>query len=239
MTNSIRYILVTLVSIAFAYSAQAQKPGLQNLPSFDNKQYHFGFVLGVNSASLFTNYADDFTFEDSLLRITDTPQTGFNLALIASWNFNPNLHVRFLPGLSFQDRSLTYTYLESDLQEDTEEHRLESVYLDFPINFKFRTNRAGNIAAYALVGAKYSLDMQSQKDVDEGSGEIILKATKEDWSIDAGGGIDFFLPYFKFAIELKVAVGMPDVLIQEDNYISSPLKSLRTRTFVLSFTFEG
>ena len=230
------FLILTMIAVS---TALAQRSGPMNLPGFDNKSYHFGFILAVNSASLYTEYADNYSFNDSLLRIEDQPQGGFNLALIASWDINPNFHVRFIPGLSFQDRSLTYKYLDSELQVETEEHRLEQVYLDFPINLKVRTNRVGNFAAYGLVGAKWSADMQSQKDVDEESGDIVLKAQRNDWSIEAGGGFDFFLPYFKFAIEAKVGIGMPNILIQEDNYISSPLQSLRTRTFVVTFTFEG
>jgi len=118
--------------------------------------------------------------------------------------------------------------------------KTEAVYLDFPLLLKLRTHRVKNFAAYALVGGKYSMDMQSQKDVDETlQDQIILKLSNRNWSIDAGGGMDFFLQYFKFGIELKVEQGMKDILFQDNSIYSAPIQSLTTRAFILSFTFEG
>jgi hypothetical protein len=117
---------------------------------------------------------------------------------------------------------------------------VQSVWLEFPILIKLRTNRVGNFAAYALIGGKYGMDMQSQKDVNNAvAGDIIVKLKDRDYSIDAGAGFDFFLPYFKFAIEFKTAFGLTNVLFEEDQPFSAPIESLRTRTFVVSFSFEG
>jgi len=211
-----------------------------NLPKFDYKKYHFGFLLSYNQASFIIDDAAEFNFRDSLLGVENVPQPGFNLALLASLNLTKNIRIRFVPGLSFQDRSLSYRFLLPNGQVSTSEKRVESVYLDFPLLLKLRTNRVGNFAAYALVGGKYSRDMQSQKNVNnEIEDEIIIKLVDDDFSIDAGFGFDFFLNYFKFGIELKTAFGLNNVLIQEDTRFSAPLDALRTRTFILSFTFEG
>jgi hypothetical protein len=114
------------------------------------------------------------------------------------------------------------------------------VWLQFPLALKLRTNRVGNFAAYALFGGSYGIDMQSQKDVDEAvAGKIVVKLQKTDMTIDAGGGVDFFLPYFKFGIEMKTCFGMNNILIQENNQFTDPISKLRTRAFVLSLCFEG
>ena len=213
---------------------------MKNLPSFDYKKYHFGFLLSTNSSDFFFDYRPDFTFQDSLLGIENVRQSGFNLALLASLDLTPNFHLRFIPGLSFQDRGLNYRFLLEDGTQDVLLKRTESVFLDFPLLIKLRTNRVGNVAAYALIGGKYSIDLQSQKDVDNAvESDVIIKLQNRDYSIDAGGGIDFFLPYFKFSIEMKTAFGLPNMLIQEDSRFSSPIESLRTRTFIFSLCFEG
>jgi hypothetical protein len=54
-----------------------------------------------------------------------------------------------------------------------------------------------------------------------------------------GGGLDFFLPYFKFGCELKLSHGIPNVLIQDNSMYSSPIDQLRTKTWLFSLTFEG
>jgi hypothetical protein len=174
------------------------------------------------------------------LGIENVPQAGFNLALLASFNPIKNVNLRFVPGLSFQDRGLNYTYLTDGNKVETYLKRTESVWLQFPLMLKLRTNRVGNFAAYGLIGGSYGIDMQSQKDVNEAvAGKIVVKLQKTDMTIDAGGGFDFFLPYFKFGIELKTGFGMKNVLIQEGNQFTDPISSLRTRTFVLSLCFEG
>jgi hypothetical protein len=239
--NRLRYILALTFITSFVFSAWAQKnKGGVNLPKFDYKAYHFGFLLSTNSADFTMTRKADFTFNDSLLSIDNMRQPGFNLALLASLNITKNVNIRFIPGLSFQDRALNYRFLEASGRISETPKRIESVYLDFPLLLKLRTNRAGNFAAYALVGAKYSRDMQSQKDVNQNiEEELIVKLKDIDYSIDVGGGFDFFLTYFKFGIELKTGFGLPNVLLPETHKYSAPLNSLRTRTFVLSFTFEG
>jgi hypothetical protein len=230
------FALILCGSIVFAQKSK----GSRNLQQFDRKPYHFGFLLSTNTSSFFVDYKPDFTFNDSLLRIDNVPQSGFNLALLASYNLTKNVNFRFIPGLSFQDRGLEYTFLREDAKTETLLKIVQSVWLEFPVVIKLRTNRVGNFAAYALIGGKYGLDMQSQKDVNNAvAGDIIVKLKDRDYSIDAGAGFDFFLPYFKFAIEFKTAFGLNNVLLEEDHPFAAPIESLRTRTFVVSFTFEG
>ncbi|MFN0030798.1 MAG: porin family protein [Flavobacteriales bacterium] len=234
-------IIFFVCTITCTTAVHAQKlKGHENLGNFDNRYYHFGFLLSYNQSSFFIDYTPDFTFSDTLLGIDNVPQAGFNLALLASLNPIKNVNLRFIPGLSFQDRGLNYRFRKSDGTTETILKRTESVWLEFPVMLKLRTNRVNNFSAYALVGGKYALDMQSQKTVSNSvAGDVVLKLNDRDASIDAGGGFDFFLPYFKFGIELKTAFGLRNVLIQENNAFTYPISKLRTRTFVLSLTFEG
>ena len=234
-----RYSLM-FVLMAMAMQASAQMNTRENLPHFDSRLYHFGFLLSANTSSFYIDYKPDFSFSDSLLGIDNVPQAGFNLALLASFNPVKNINLRFVPGLSFQDRGLNYTFLAEDNKVETYLKRTESVWLQFPMMLKLRTNRVGNFAAYGLIGGCYGIDMQSQKDVNEAvAGKIVVKLEKTDITLDAGGGFDFFLPYFKFGVEMKTCFGMKDVLIQEMNQFTDPISRLRTRTFVLSLCFEG
>lgn len=214
--------------------------GQRNLERFDSYWLHFGFLLSSNTSSFFIDYKPDFTFGDSLLGIDNVPQAGFNLALLASYNLSKNINFRFVPGLSFQDRGLNYRFLNADGTTETYLKRTESVWLEFPLLAKFRTNRTGNFAAYAIVGGKYGIDMQSQRDVNNAvAQEIIIKLQDRDVSVEAGGGFDFFLPYFKFAIEFKTAIGLRNILVDEPHQFAAPIERLRSRAFVVSITFEG
>jgi hypothetical protein len=233
--------LMMLMLVAEPEITQAQRiKGQRNLERFDGYWIHFGFLLSYNTSSFFIDYKPDFSFQDSLLGIDNVPQSGFNLALLASYNPTKNINLRFIPGLSFQDRGLSYRFLNADGTTETFLKRTESVWLEFPLLAKLRTNRTGNFAAYALIGGKYSLDMQSQKDVNNAvAQEIIVKLQDRDVCVEAGGGFDFFLPYFKFAIEFKTAIGLRNILLEEPHEFSAPIERLRSRAFVVSITFEG
>lgn len=230
-------LAIVLFSIALGCSAQSQR--MRNLPNFDMKKYHFGFLLSINSSDFAFQYKPDYTFADSLQGISNQAQSGFNLALLASLDLTPNIHLRFLPGLSFQDRGLDYRFLREN-EPVSILKRTESVFLEFPLLLKLRTNRVNNFAAYGLIGGKYGRDMQSQKDVNNlGGDEVIIRLKDNDFAMEVGGGFDFFLPFFKLSIEMKTAFGFQNLLIQEPTIFAEPLESLRTRMFVFSIAFEG
>ena len=222
-----------------AISPVAAQQGRKNLATFDTKKYHFGFILSGNRSDFNLALTPDYSFSDSLQSIINQPQAGFDLGLVASWDATKNLHVRFIPGLSFQDRSLEYRF-EEDGGTDLKVRRTESVYLNFPLLLKLRTDRVGNYAAYALVGAKFSRDMQSQEETNQQlASDFILRLESGNSSIDLGAGVDIFLPFFKFSIEGKFELGNRNILIQDDSQYSAPLQSLKTRSFILSLCFEG
>jgi len=43
----------------------------------------------------------------------------------------------------------------------------------------------------------------------------------------------------KFAIELKMAFGLSDLRVEDDDYYTQSTTEMLSRTFMLSFTFEG
>lgn len=238
-TSALRACVLTALLCFCGWGMQAQT-AKQNLAKFDYRPYHFGFLLSGNTSSFNFSLRPDFTFADSLLSVENNSLSGFNLALLASVNVNPIVHVRFIPGLSFQDRGLLFRFRGVDGATEQINVRTESVYLDFPLLIKLRTERIGNFAPYALIGGKLSRDMQSQEDVNQSLQDgYILKLAKGNSSIDVGAGADFFLPFFKFSVEMKTEFGMRNVLIQDDTPFSAAFDQLRTRSFIISFTFEG
>jgi hypothetical protein len=105
---------------------------------------------------------------------------------------------------------------------------------------KLRSDRINNLAVYLIGGGKFSIDMASQKDVNQGlDDETIVKLAKYDYSAEVGGGFDFFLQYFKFGIELKHGIGIPNLIVRDGTRFDLPVQSLRSKTWVLTFTFEG
>ena len=94
--------------------------------------------------------------------------------------------------------------------------------------------------------------MSSNIDVNNngvGEEEKVVKLEKTDFSSEVGGGVDLFLKYFKLGIEIKLASGMRNLLYmrpdkarnlgEEPSKFENAIKSLRSRVWTLSFTFEG
>ncbi len=95
-----------------------------------------------------------------------------------------------------------------------------------------------------LGGGKYTLDLASQKDVNNTGlplSQQVVKLAKNDWGVEVGSGVDFYLPYFKFGIELKASMGLRNMLVKDPNptILSSTIDILHSKVFLISFTFEG
>ena len=232
-----------VIFLLFVIAGKGYSQQMKNLYDFDEARMHFGFVLGYNKADFYLDKNTEYgTSIDTLMVLEVEPKSGFNLGIVSSLNLTPNLKIRLVPSLSFQERVIEYTYFK---QPDTSEfwHKeVQPVFLDFPLLVKFRTNRINNFAAYIIGGGRFGLDMSSSVDVKNSSASLedqIVKTSRSDYGLEIGGGIDLFLEYFKFGVELKLGMGLKNMLIQENLKFSSPIESLRSKVWTLSFTFEG
>jgi hypothetical protein len=227
----------------------------KNLGQFDDKFFHFGFALSNNNSgfNLEMSSSHILDYNDSLQSVLVSNKPGFSLGVVTSINVNSNFKIRFvLPTLSFLERDIEFTYLNPITGVESSYIKpMNSTYLDFPILFKFRTDRINNFAVYGITGFRYGIDMTSNIDVNNGLdlNEQVVKLAKSDFGTEIGGGIDIFLTYFKLGIELKLATGMKNLLYltpersrelnETPTNFDSAIKSLKSRVWTLSFTFEG
>lgn len=232
-------LLLGALLIPAAAHAQ-RKIKTQNQPNFDLRPFHFGFLLSYNTADFFVRMKPYDPLVDSLLVMDHVKQPGFNLGIVTSLNMTDNVTLRFIPTLSFQERVLSYRFRRGDGKLAGFDKPIESTWLEFPLLLKMRSDRINNFAVYVVAGGKYSIDMASQKDVNQNLDEdIVVKLAKNDYSAEVGGGVDMFLPYFKFGMELKFSAGIPNLLIDDGTRFSVPIESLRSKTWIFTFTFEG
>ena len=138
--------------------------------------------------------------------------------------------------ITFQERQLIYKVYDSTKIKKVSVP-VDATNLEFPLLIKWRTNRINNFAAYVIGGAYYSIDLATNKDVESGVSGIKLE--QQDYCGTIGLGTDFYMPYFKFGIELRYNFGLVDVNIPDNNTFSSPIDKIFTRSWLLSFTFEG
>lgn len=233
-----RVIFASLLFFA-ASGVFAQKVKSLNLATYDKEKLHFGFSLAINKADFILTPAHESVNPDSVLSVVSKPDWGFNLGIVSDLRLHDYLTVRFLPGLTFQGRILEYT-IDSVMVPGSafyvKQKKVESTLLDFPINFKIRSERLNNMAAYLLVGGKFSIDLASQKDT---KNDDIVKLNSRDYYFEAGFGLDFYLEYFKLSTEMKFSAGLKDRLVHENTTWSMPIDKLNTKVWLFSINFEG
>ena len=159
---------------------------------------------------------------DTLFILKSQDQKGFNLGIVSNFRLGRNADLRFLPTLSFAERDINYTIeIDGELEEIKKD--IESTFIEFPVNFKFKSNRYNNGRAYVLTGLKYNIDLASQKDIDD-EGQELIKLKKSDLMYEVGFGIDFYLEYFKFSPEIKATFGLVDMLVNDESIYSSSIQ---------------
>ncbi|MFA9370386.1 MAG: porin family protein [Labilibaculum antarcticum] len=200
----------------------------------DQKWLHFGFTLGVNSM--------DFAIYNSGIGDARAEQVafspGFTVGIVSDLRLHENWSLRFLPGLEFGQRTISYSNL------DVEEVNVESVLVNLPLLLKYRARRLNNYRPYLIGGASFKLDVQSQDALDP-ENDMLVRLQTTDLYLELGAGIDFYLPYFKLATELKFAIGVKDVINHEydiDNpgyeAYTDAVRKVNSKVITLSFHFE-
>jgi len=237
-------ILILLISLALFTKIFGQRETTKNLPKFDHRFMHFGFLLGINSADFrMERFArnDLTTGADSLFVLDPKSAVGFNLGIISAMHFSPAFSLRFTPNLAFASRNLIYTF-ETFEGEKQYTKVIESTLVNFPLSIKYKSVRLNNFSAYILAGGAYSIDLASNAGTDNISkdpNDLFVALKKGDYLAEVGFGTDFYLEYFKFGIELKMSYGIKNILYQDNTQFSSPIDKINSKMFLLSLTFEG
>jgi len=245
-------IVIFLFSLQYGFSQRARVANLQN---YDNKKYHFGFILCLNKMYFSVEPASDISDKvytgiqiqdlasDSarLYSVESNPTTGFTIGIVSNLRLGKYFDLRFIPSLAFGERELEYSVLnyynnKSNIVGVTK--KITSTFVDFPLEIKFKSQRYNNTRAYVLSGMKYSIDLASQAHKKEENNQLEVKLLKNDFSFEFGVGFDFYTTYFKFGTELKMSYGLNNMLKYEDNIYTGGIANLKSKVFLLSFTFE-
>jgi len=240
------FLIIFLFTSIFAFS-QEQK--VKNIPNFDRKWLHFGFTVGLNMFDASIALSDEFLQQNSendylinhVYGIENTPSPGFHLGPIVNLRINEYVDLRALVDLSFGQRNLNYT-LKDTIGNDPEPFKvhlmkIESIFLEVPLQIKYKAKRINNYRPYVIFGTTTKWDMAAQKKIkDEERPKIKFKPFDVYW--EAGMGVDYYLPYFKFSTEIKYQVGMLDIVNRDNTQYTNAINRMTSRMLVLSFHFE-
>lgn len=225
---------LTIVAVLLLTTAQAQIRGTYNFLDFAQKPYYFGITLAYNSANYRVSHSNDFVRNDSIRVAESTNGAGFNLGIVTNLKIGQNFDFRFLPTLSFTDRTLEYWTTENVYVN----RRVESVFVELPFHLRYKSEPFRDLRVFVIGGAKYAFDVasnsRSRNETD------LLRVAPSDFALELGVGVQIFFPYFIFSPEIKMSHGLSNTLIYNNNLTySSVLEKVQSRTFTLSFHFEG
>lgn len=234
--------IIVLLSV-ISFNSFSQKETTLNLPKFDHRFMHFGFLLGLNQANFVLHRnPPSIAGSDSAFVVEPKPAMGFNLGIISSMHLSEHFSLRFTPNLAFSSRTIGYTFQNSLGDIKKYDKVVESTLINFPLSVKYKSARVNNFSAYFLAGAAYSLDLASNSETENLSTnlkDMIVKIKRDDIMGEIGFGTDFYLEYFKFGIEIKMSYGINDLLDRDNTPFTDPIDKLSSKMFLLSLTFEG
>lgn len=234
--------LFLVILLTFHLSPLTSHAQVGNLGKFDNRLLHYGIQVGITQSKFDLEYNADPTLRETLQGTTSYYASGFHIAVIGDLRLGKWFNLRILPGVTLITRDVSYSWEKGYL----ETHRLaeqsrnvESVYGDFPVELKFRAVRWGNFRPYLTAGVSYGFDFASLRENKNQTDESIIRLVPNDFRYTMGVGFDVFLPYVKFAIDFKMAFGLVDLKVDDPDIYIRAFDNLSTRTFIISFTFEG
>ena len=230
-------VAIAILLLAFCFSANAQTAkGNHNFLDFQQKPYYFGITLAYNKANFKVFKSDKFINNDSISLALAQNGPGFNLGIVTNLKVGDNFDIRFLPTLSFAERSLKYQ-APGNFRKPYQ-RKIESVFVELPFHARYKSAPYHDLRVFVIGGIKYTFDVASDSRTRQA--DELVKISPSDFSVELGVGVQFFFPYFIFSPEFKISQGISNILIYNGSLDqSNVIEKLLSRGFTISLHFEG
>jgi hypothetical protein len=235
-----KYYTKILFLVALLTTCKTIRAQTMNFASYDSTKFHFGFLFAINVTNFTLQPTPNLAsyFNDTLKGIYSHPKTGFNIGIVTEYKIGKHFKLHFAPDLSFAERDIAYSFI-GKVDTFTVTKRIESTFLDFPLDIKVISKRFGNFQFFALAGLKYTYDFASQGNQQVTGIDGTLRLMKNDMAYEGGGGLKIFMKHFKLGIELKYSQGIDNLLINDNSIYTQSIKSLKSNVFLVSFNIGG
>lgn len=233
-----KYIILICLLISYGSSIFAQKQKVKNQPYADQKLFHLGFTIGVNTQDLILSHSG-FVNPDNSVWFSEIPSysPGLSVGIIADRYMNRYMNLRIIPTLNFGEKH--FVFREQNGKHDNFEAVIKNNYLSLPVHMRFSSERLNNIRPYVLAGGFINTQVGRQK-------EPVIKLENMDYGLEIGVGCNLYFPLFKLSPELKFSFGLkellvkdrPDLIDQKLLVYTQALSSTKSRMITLTFNFE-
>lgn len=239
---AVAFFAAATTRVAAQYTSASEfttAKGVPNLPGYDRKPIHFGFLLGINFLDYHVYNTGLRTFENNgMARYAEVTQldAGLTLGIVTDFRICENLNFRILPGISFGQRHLLFVD-EQGQPIDEEPLKIKSTFIESPFLLKYGAKRLKNVRPFVVGGFTPRFDLAKDK-------QDHLNMRSLDVYADAGAGLDFYLTYFRFSIELRYDIGLTNVYdstisdVEEDIPYQQAIRKLKSRWWGVTLYFE-
>lgn len=223
-----------LLMICAGAGARAQRNAILNMPEHDSKWYYFGLTFGFNYSGFRMTPTKSFAQNDTFMLVQPTWGPGFNLGIMGNLRLSGFVDLRFIPALVFAEKGL-----QTRDGNGMEVHNtIESIYMQLPLQFKFKSDRIRNFRFYGLLGGKLDYDLAANarsRRQDEW-----IRVRPLDIGAEIGVGFEFFYPNFIFSPEIKLSQGFLNEHFPDESIpLSNTIDRITTRMIVFSIHLEG
>ena len=227
---------IFLLCLAFSGFTQEKKTYgttrvAENLPYYDDKQFHYGFSIGINSSRFRETHSSSFLGTDSIISAVGRRSPGFSLGFIISYRLTEYFDLRLMPSVAFYERKVEYEFKGRGLVDQIS----ENTFIEFPLMLKFKSQKRKNFRMYLVGGIKPGVEAGSKK---KDKKPTELRTKNFDLAIDYGFGLDIYYPLFKFSPEIRISHGLINMLVNDPNEYAVPLNNLSTHTVTVYLHFE-
>lgn len=226
MRKQVLVLLILLLTIGLKAQFNYHEMGKKNI--------YFGIALAGNVADFKIIHARKTAENDSIRYFRPKVGPGFNLGIIANYQFHRYFDLRFIPTLSFSDKAIEYEDLNNNIRKKT----ISSIYLDFPLQIRFKSDPIKDFRIYVIAGVRYDYDLASN--VKSRKAEDIIRLNKHDAAGEYGIGFMIYFPYFILSPEFKMSHGFVNINAPSPGLIySRVIERMYSRTFTFTINLEG
>jgi len=247
--HDLLWVKITLIVFGLFLATDSIGQGLQkgnyNFWEFRNKPFYFGLTVGIHSTGFIPSKSREFSNRANVEYVTGQSKPGLNLNIITNLKIGQYFDFRFIPGFAYSERAFYFegefpSPSDPDIKLKFKEDRVESVFLETPLQLRFKSEPYKDKRLFIIGGLKYSYDVASNSRVRREKLKDLILISPHDFQFEVGAGIQFFLPYFIFSPEIKFSRGLNNINIYNGELDRSRvIDSVISRAFTLSFHFEG
>jgi len=228
----LRLSAISFLALLLSLESHAQRFGQHE---FDYKRFNLGFQIGINYST--------YDLEEDILvsspgyttvveNIEMNPQPGIRLSIITNLNLPNNFSLRFIPGVSLEQRNFKF-YFDNGVVED---RKVEATYLYLPLLLQFKSDYFNRTRFYVVGGGQMGINFASNKRVRDDP--ALLKINKQDFSVVIGLGFNLYGDKIKLSPEINYSIGLGNIYEPRFTTHAEAIQSLRSQVLALIINFE-